>query len=106
MLEQKPRKFRPCRAETEQVRLPGPPGPDRRSEDATRWLVRNYGRGHLIRKRSRSKSSRAHPDCQRGLVDTTRHSIVKTYRYLRIAMVLLVLLLAASVLREAAAVGF
>jgi hypothetical protein len=39
-------------------------------------------------------------------VDTTRHSIVKTYRYLRIAMVLLVLMLAASVLREAAAVGF
>ncbi len=39
-------------------------------------------------------------------MDSTRHSIVKTYRYLRIAMVLLVLLLAASVLREAAAVGF
>ena len=39
-------------------------------------------------------------------MDTTRHSIVKTYRYLRIAMVLLVLMLAASVLREAAAVGF
>ena len=39
-------------------------------------------------------------------MDSTRHSIVKTYRYLRIAMVLLVLMLAASVLREAAAVGF
>ena len=39
-------------------------------------------------------------------MDTTRHSIVTTYRYLRIAMVLLVLLLAASVVREMAAVGF
>jgi hypothetical protein len=39
-------------------------------------------------------------------VESTRHSIVKTYRYLRIAMVLLVLLLAASVFREMAAVGF
>ncbi len=39
-------------------------------------------------------------------MDTTRPSIVTTYRYLRIAMVLLVLLLAAAVVREMAAVGF